>query len=47
MGLCLKEVAVGVVGAAVGSGGGGGGGNGWFVEGDGVCVVGEVVGDGV
>ena len=27
VGLCLKDVLVGVVGAAVGSGGGGGGGN--------------------
>ena len=43
----MNEVAFGVVGAAVGSGGGGGGGNGWFVEGEGVCVGCELAGDGV
>ena len=47
MGLRLKDVAVGVVGAAVGSGGGGGGGNCWFVEGDGVCAGCDVAGEGV
>ena len=47
MGLCLNEVVVGVVGAAVGSGGGGGGGKVWFVEGDEVCAGFDVVGDGV
>ena len=47
MGLCLNEVVVGVVGAAVGSGGGGGGGNGWLAEGDEVCAGCDMVGDGV
>lgn len=47
MGLCLKEVLVGVVGAAVGNGGGGGGGKGWLAEGEEVCAGGDVVGDGV
>ena len=34
LGLCLKEVLVGVVGAAVGNGGGGEGGKGWLAEGE-------------
>ena len=47
VGLCLKDLSVGVVGAAVGNGGGGGGGKGWLADGDGVCVCCEVLGDGV
>ena len=46
MGLCLKDLLVGVVGAAVGSGGGGGG-KGWLADGDGVCAGCEELGDGV
>ena len=45
MGLCLKDVPVGVTGAAVVGGGGGGGGNSRCVGGE--LVVGGCEGEGV